>query len=113
MGRVFYKELPAEPIPRYPPYNVRTLHTGAPGLPCNTHMAFCGDIGGMNPDGAGTPRMSGPAVAAEVTNMQSKKRTGPERRHAGNATQTVFWRTYAQKVLENVIYFQHPEKVPK
>ena len=100
-------------MPRYPPYIIRTLHTGTPGLPRITHMAFCGDTGEINADRVASSWVSWPALAPKVPNMQSKKRTGTERRHAKNVTQTAFWRTCAQNALENVTYFEHPEDLPK
>ena len=36
-----------------------------------------------------------------------------EWQRAKNITQTVVWRTGGPKAMENVIYFEHPEKLPK
>ena len=42
-----------------------------------------------------------------------KRLGGTARRRAPNVTQTVFWRTGAPKVMENVTCFEHPEKLSK
>ena len=45
--------------------------------------------------------------------MVSKTRSGTEQRRAPNVTHTVVWRTGAQKVLKNIIYFEHSDAAPK
>ena len=61
-------------MPRYPPYIIRTLQSGTPGLSCKTHMAFVADTGKINADGVGSSRVSWPALTGAVTNVQTKRR---------------------------------------
>lgn len=79
--------------------------------------ALCGDLGGMNPDGAGSFWNSWPALAAQVAKAPPKRRDGTGRRRAADATHSAFWRTCAPKVMKNTTYFEHSSKaqtfVPK
>ena len=47
--------------------------------------------------------------AAEAAKGSPKTRQGKERRRARGATHTVVRRTGAQKIMENVIYFEYLE----
>ena len=77
------------PVPATPPYSVRPLHMhGATGYggyqlgalkvlvvrSCGWFKALCGDLGGENPDEAGSFQNCWAALAAKVANMQPKER---------------------------------------
>ena len=66
-----------------------------------------GGLGGSNPDRSGSWRHSGRDLAAEAAKGSPKTREGTERRRARGATHTMVRRTGAQKIIENVIYFEH------
>ena len=75
--------------------------------------ALRGDLGDVIPGGAVASRRSRPDLAAEGTRGPPRRLHGTERRGAKNITQTVAWRTGGPTVMENVTYFEHPEKLPK
>ena len=66
-----------------------------------------GGLGGSSSDRSGSWRHSGRHQAAEAAKASPKTRQGTERRRARGATHTVVRRTRAQKIVENVTYFQH------
>ena len=66
-----------------------------------------GGLGGSNSDRSGSWRHSGRDLAAEAAKGSPKTREGTERRRARGATHTVVRRTGAQKIVENVTYFEH------
>ena len=65
---------------------------------------------GQNPGGAGVARNSWPGLAAQVARGPPHRQDGRERRDAPYVTHSVFWRTGAQNVRENVAYFEHQQK---
>ena len=75
--------------------------------------ALRGDLGDVIPGGAVASRRSRPDLPAEGARGPPKRLHTKERRRAKNITQTVVWRTGGPKVMENVTYFEHPEKLPK
>ena len=75
--------------------------------------ALRGDLGDVIPGGAVASRRSRPDLAAEGARGPLRRLHGNERRGAKNITQTVVWRTGQPKVIENVTYVEHPEKLPK
>ena len=75
--------------------------------------ALRGDLGDVLPGGAVASRRSRPDLAAEGARRPPRRLHGNERRGAKNITQTVVWRTGRPKVMENVTYFEHTEKLPK
>ena len=75
--------------------------------------ALRGDLGDVIPGGAVASRRSRPDLAAEGARGPPRRLHGNERRGAKNITQIVVWRTGGPKVMENVTYFEHPEKLPK
>ena len=80
---------------------------------CELLRALRGDLGDVIPGGAVASRRSRPDLAAEEARGPPRRLHGNERRGAKNITQTVLWRTGGSKVMENVTYFEHPEKLPK
>ena len=58
----------------------------------------------------GVDRDSWLGLAAQVARGPPQRRDGGERRGAPYATHSVFWRTGAQKDMENVTYFEHQQK---
>ena len=73
----------------------------------------CGDLGGENPDEAGSFHNLWAALAAKAANRQPKEGNGMDRRRAPNATHTVVWRTCAPKAMQSITYFEHSEKARK
>ena len=69
-----------------------------------------GGLGGSHSDKSGLWRRSGRDLAAEAAKGSPKTWEGTERRRARGATHTVVRRTGAQKMVENVAYFQHSQK---
>ena len=69
--------------------------------------AFCDDLGGENPDEAGSFHNLWATLAAKAATRQPKERHGMDRRRAPNAMQTVVWRTCAPKMMEHIQYFEH------
>ena len=67
-------------------------------------------LGGQNPSRGGVARNSWPSLAAHVARGPPHRQDGKERRGAPDVTHSVFWRTGAQKVMENVTYFEHQQK---
>ena len=66
-----------------------------------------GGLGGSNSDRSGSWQHSGRDLAAEAATGSPKTREGTERRRAREATHTMVPRTRAQKMLENITYFEH------
>ena len=66
-----------------------------------------GGLGGANSDRSGASRNSGRDLAAEAAKGSPKRLEGTKRRRARGATHTVVRRTMAQKIMENVTYFEH------
>ena len=66
-----------------------------------------GGLGGANSNKSSSWRHSGRDLAAEAAKGSPKRREGTERRRARGATHTVVRRTGAQKIMENVTYFEH------
>ena len=66
-----------------------------------------GGLSGLNSDRSGLWQDSGRDLAAEAARVSLKMREGTERRRARGATHTVVRRTGAQKIMENVMYFEH------
>ena len=64
-------------------------------------------LGGFNSDRSGSWRHSGRDLAAEAVKGSPKRPEGTERRRARGATHTMFRRTRAQKIIENVTYVEH------
>ena len=58
----------------------------------------------------GVARNSWPGLAAQVARGPPQRRHGRDRRDAPYVTHSVFWRTGAQNVMENVTYFEHQQK---
>ena len=69
-----------------------------------------GGLGGSNSDRSGASRHSGRDLAAEAAKGSPKRPEGTKRRRARGATHTVVRRTGAQKMVENVAYFEHSQK---
>ena len=69
-----------------------------------------GGLGGSNSDRSGASRHSGRDLAAEAAKGSPKRPEGTKRRRARGATHTVVRRTGAQKMVENVTYFEHSQK---
>ena len=69
-------------------------------------------LGGSNSDRSGASRHSGwdLDLAAEAAKGSPKRPEGTKRRRARGATHTVVRRTGAQKMMENVPYFEHSQK---
>ena len=70
----------------------------------------CGGLGRPESRRGGVARNSWPGLAAQVARGPPHRQDGRERRGAPYATHSVFWRTGAQNVRENVTYFEHPQK---
>ena len=67
-------------------------------------------LGGSNSDRSGASLHSGRDLAAEAAKGSPKRPEGTKRRRARGATHTVVRRTGAQKMVENVTYFEHSQK---
>ena len=71
---------------------------------------FRGGLGRPESRRSGVARNSWPGWAAQVARGPPQRRDGRERRGAPYVTHSVFWRTRAQIVRENITYFEHQQK---
>ena len=71
---------------------------------------FRGGLGRPESKRGGVARNSWPGLAAQVARGPPQRRDGKDRRGAPYVTHSVFWRTGAQNVRENVTYFEHQQK---
>ena len=70
---------------------------------------FRGGLGRPESKRGGVARNSWPGLAAQVARGPPQRRDGKDRRGAPYVTHSVFWRTGAQNVRENVTYFEHQQ----
>ena len=52
-----------------------------------------------------------PAMATQVARMRPRNVEGTEQQRAQNDTHIAVWKTFALKVMQDIIYFEHCEKV--